>query len=253
MVEGLFTIINRTQLTDRIVDLWIDCPAIAKEAMPGQFVMLGAPGYFLRRPISICQIDRAGGFLRLVFEIKGGGTRALAGLDVNMSVKMLGPLGRGFSVPEGKRAILIGGGIGTPPMLSLAMDTPDVTAILGFRNADAVILKEEFDAVCGDVILCTDDGSGGEKGFVTDALQRLLGTSKPDLICACGPIPMLRCVAQIANSHHLPAQLSLEERMACGVGACRGCGVHMLDENGKRVIGRVCKDGPVFSSDRILL
>ena len=253
MVEGCFTIVNRTQLTNRIVDLWIDCPALAAEAQPGQFVMLGAPGFFLRRPISICQIDRTGGFLRLVFEIKGEGTRALAALDINMSVQLLGPLGRGFTLPEGGRTVLIGGGIGTPPMLSLAMALPDTTAILGFRTAAAVILKEEFDAACGEVLLCTDDGSAGERGFVTDLLRPLLETAKPDRVCACGPIPMLRGIAELTRAAGVPAELSLEERMACGVGACRGCGIAMLDDSGRRVIGRVCKDGPVFPSDRIFL
>ena len=149
--------------------------------------------------------------------------------------------------------VVIGGGIGVPPLLQTAAQYGEnATAIIGFRNAAAVILKEDFEKNGNRVILCTDDGTAGRHGFVTAALEELLEKETPDLICACGPMPMLRIVAGIAEKKGIECEISLEERMACGVGACLGCACKTRKEDGTEGYSHVCKNGPVFNSKEVV-
>ena len=157
----------------------------------------------------------------------------------------------GSSGREGA-ALQIGGGIGVPPMLEAAKHYDRPTAILGFRTASAAILEEDFAACGADVITCTDDGSKGLHGFVTDALQRYLEEHKPALICACGPKPMLQGIVDLAKQHGIPCEVSLEERMACGVGACLVCACKTV-KNGETFSAHVYKDGPVFKAEEVVL
>ena len=148
---------------------------------------------------------------------------------------------------------MIGGGIGVPPLLQTAAQYGEnATAIIGFRNAAAVILKEDFEKNGNHVILCTDDGTAGRHGFVTAALEELLEKETPDLICACGPMPMLRIVAGIAEKKGIECEISLEERMACGVGACLGCACKTRKSDGTEGYSHVCKNGPVFNSKEVV-
>lgn len=253
-VQGQYPLIAKKNLARNIYDYTIQAKEIADLAQAGQFVHLKVPGFFLRRPISICGIDKKAGTIRLVFEIRGEGTEALSRVNSGELLDVMGPLGKGFTLlPEGKKAILIGGGIGVPPMLGVAAHYKEhAKAIVGFRNAQAVILTEDFQRVGADTILCTDDGSMGIHGFVTTALEQELAKETPDLICACGPAPMLKGIIALAKQAGVPCEVSLEERMGCGVGACLVCACRTV-KNGEEYLAHVCKDGPVFNADDVLL
>ena len=365
-----------------IYDFTLYAPQLAKEARPGQFVHIRLPGHTLRRPISICSASAAEGTVRLVFAVRGEGTRALAAMGREETLDLLGPLGNSFmpecprskfgsvrpeaesacgdgtavvpefiqskcggsrpeagsacgdgaacdpelarnkfgsvrpeaesacgdgaavapeftrskfgsSLPEAGsacgdgavcdpelarskfgsvhpeagsacgdgaacapeksrsadgRVMLVGGGIGVPPMLFLAQALHgDCIAVLGFRSAESAILAEEFRALGCDTRIATEDGSLGEKGFVTDCFPQ----SGISAIAACGPVPMLRAVASYAKARAIPCAVSLEARMACGVGACLGCACSLLRVDGTAYYGHVCKDGPVFDAARV--
>ena len=248
-------ITDMTQLNAAAWSMVIECPEAAQKAVPGQFVhILPAGNFTLRRPISICGIDKAAGTLRIVFEVRGKGTDALAQLRAGDSVNMLAPLGHGFTLlPPDSRVILIGGGIGTPPMLPLAQYSgKNAVVICGFRNQDAVILQDDFAAAGAKTILCTDDGSAGRYGLVTLPLEEEIKAEKPALICACGPTPMLKATAALAKTYEIPCQVSLEERMGCGIGACLVCACRTMDEHGTEQYQHVCKNGPVFNAQEVI-
>ncbi|MCQ2417959.1 MAG: dihydroorotate dehydrogenase electron transfer subunit [Oscillospiraceae bacterium] len=231
------------------------CPEVAAKAQPGQFVnILPEGGFTLRRPISICEIDKQAGTLRIVFEVRGKGTAALAQLRAGDTVNMLAPLGHGFSLPDSsEHVILVGGGIGTPPMLPLAQYFgKNAVVISGFRNQNAAILQEDFKAAGAKTILCTDDGSAGQKGLVTVPLAEEIQAQKPALICACGPMPMLKATAALAMENGIPCQVSLEERMGCGIGACLVCACRTKDAEGAEQYQHVCKNGPVFNAEEVV-
>ncbi len=253
-VQGEYPLIAKKNLAKNIYDFTIRAHHLAALAEPGQFVHLRVPGFFLRRPISICEIDREAGTIRLVFEIRGEGTEALSRINPGELVDVMGPLGKGFTLlPEGKKAIMVGGGIGVPPMLGVASHYGEnAKAIVGFRNAAAVILTDDFKRVGTSCILCTDDGSAGMHGFVTEALKQELEREQPDLICACGPAPMLKGVIALADQYGVPCEVSLEERMGCGVGACLVCACRTV-KDGKEYLAHVCKDGPVFDAHDVIL
>lgn len=250
-----FPVRSMNKLTETVWSMVIECPEIAEKAVPGQFVHLLPEGDFtLRRPISICEIDRQEGALRLVFEVRGKGTAALAALKHGDSVNMLAPLGHGFTLlSKESRVILVGGGIGTPPMLPLAKHYGEnAVMISGFRGEPQVILQADFAETGAETILCTDDGSAGVKGLVTVPLAAEISTAKPDMICACGPMPMLRGVAALAKQHGIPCEVSLEERMGCGIGACLVCACQTVDQNGDTQFLHVCKNGPVFNAEEVV-
>lgn len=253
-LQQRFAIREKRETAPGVFDYTLDCPALAREAVPGQFVHILVPGHLLRRPISICAIDKARGTLRLVLEVRGEGTRVLSGFEPGQELDVLGPLGNGFALVPGARAVVVGGGIGVPPMLALAQHYGAAcTAILGFRSASAVILAEDFEAAGAQVRLCTDDGTRGQRGLVTAPLEELLAQNGADIVYACGPAPMLRGVAELCAKAGVRCQLSLEERMACGVGACLGCACRVRGENGEVVHKHVCKDGPVFEAGEVVL
>ncbi|MBP3309983.1 MAG: dihydroorotate dehydrogenase electron transfer subunit [Ruminococcus sp.] len=251
--QGKYIISRKTAIARDIYSFTIACPEVAEAAQPGQFVHIRANGFTLRRPISICGIDKAKGTLRIVFEIRGEGTAEIAKLNEGDLIDMLAPLGHGFTVnPEFKRVVLIGGGIGTPPMLPLAQSYGDkATAICGFRNASAVILQEDFRNSGAETILCTDDGSMGIHGFVTQPFTEIAGKENIDAVYACGPMPMLRGIAEICREKGIYCEISLEERMACGIGACLGCACK-TKRNDEEYFAHVCKDGPVFNAEEVL-
>ena len=219
---------------------------------PGQFVHVKCgEGLLLRRPISVCtcHTDEPNDLVTIVFEVRGEGTDWLARRPVGHSLDVLGLAGNGFTMkPEG-RYLLVGGGIGVPPMLGCAQYAPGrCTAILGFRSGDRVMLEEQFRSVCSQVQVATDDGSYGFHGYV-DALVRreLEGDRGYDAVLACGPRPMLRNVARAAEDFGVRCLVSMEERMGCGVGACLVCACDMADGSRKHV----CKDGPVFEAREV--
>lgn len=246
----LCRILQKQQLTSDIFDFTVSAGELAKAAKPGQFAHLYLPGKTLRRPISICEADPEKGTLRFVFQIRGDGTARLAELGMDDTMDVLAPLGSGFDLGDiTRKAVFIGGGIGVPPLLEAAKPFGEhATVITGFRSESSVILKRDFERSGNRVLIATDDGSAGHRGLVTDCLDGL----EYDAIFACGPIPMLKAVDKIAREKNVPCQVSLEERMACGIGACLGCAVKLRRENGAEYYGHVCKDGPVFDSRRII-
>ena len=247
-------VIRKDPLARGIYDYLIYAPQIAEAAVCGQFVNIKAEGFFLRRPISICGIDREKGTIRLVFEVRGDGTKVISSINEGDNMDIVGPLGgKGFELSDkSKRAVIIGGGIGTPPLLPIAEHYgSNAVVITGFRSADAVILQKDYIKSGADVILCTDDGTAGRKGFVTQALSEVLEKETPDMVYACGPMPMLRGVAKMCLDKGIRTQVSLEERMGCGLGGCLVC-VCRTQKNDEEVYSHVCKDGPVFEAEEVL-
>lgn len=237
-----------------VYSMWIKTEA-AKTAVAGQFISVYCKDKtkLLPRPISICQINKDDSTLRIVYRVVGGGTIEMSGYKAGDDVEIIGPLGNGFMQREGKKAILIGGGIGVPPMVQLAAELKDkaeVQIVAGYR--DELFLTEELESN-GALYIATEDGSTGTKGTVIDAIKEQ--AVEGDVIYACGPTPMLRAIKEYALEKGIECQLSLEERMACGIGACLACVCkskekdHHTNVNNKRI----CKDGPVFLAEEVEL
>lgn len=241
------------KLSEGIFELYINTK-IAETAVPGQFIMVyPADGsMILPRPISICEVVGRS-TLRLVYRVAGKGTGEFSTYGEGDTVKVLGPVGNGFPLDkaEGKKAVLIGGGIGVPPILELskALKEQSPIALLGYRDS-TMFLKEDFDKYVRTEI-ATEDGSVGTKGNVMDALAK--GDIPCDIIYACGPMPMLRAIRKYAQEKNIPAYISLEERMACGVGACLGCVCKTTKKDAHSHVNnaRVCTEGPVFEAGEV--
>lgn len=244
-------ITNTELVTDGVYSMWIQDEEIVQNAKPGQFVSLYCKegSQLLPRPISICEIDKANSTLRLVYRVVGKGTEEFSGLKAGDTIRVMGPLGNGFTL-EGKKAILIGGGIGIPPMLQLAKSLDaEVQVVLGYRDND-LFLKEEFEPYA-TVYVSTEDGSVGTKGNVIDAIKA--NGLEGDVIMACGPMPMLRGIKAYAQEKGIKTQISLEEKMACGIGACLACVCKSKEKDHHTNVDnkRICKDGPVFYAEEI--
>ena len=246
-------IVSQKEAAPQIFDLWMETE-LASDAHPGQFVAVypKSADTLLPRPISICEADREQNRLRLVYRIAGRGTREFSAWRENDEVSVLGVLGNGFPLEkaQGKKVFLMGGGIGIPPMLQLAKELQaDTQIILGSRNQD-LFLAEEL-RQNGTVYIATEDGSVGCRGNVMDAIRE--NGLKAEVIMACGPMPMLRAIKQYAEENGIEAYLSLEERMACGVGACLGCvcKTKEVDHHSHVHNARICTDGPVFEAKEV--
>ena len=238
---------------------------IAASSAAGQFVMVSvkSDSRLLRRPISICEADRQAHTLRLVYRIAGYGTKELSGAREGETYDILGPLGNGFPLEKAqdkKNIVLIAGGIGAPPLLSLVralkntgISRDNITAVLGYRGMkEGLFLNEEFSKEAS-VILSSDDGSIGVRGTVMDALKER--DIKADIIYSCGPLPMLKAVKDFAEEKGIPAYISLEEKMACGMGVCLGCMVktRSIDAHSHVNNARICTEGPVFEASEVEL
>lgn len=238
-----FRIVERLQLGEHYFMLKVQHPDTMQPIQPGQFVEVEVKDsreVMLRRPISIHDVDAKANTMSLLIQIVGNGTRKLAELKVGDKLNIIYPLGNGFSV-EGKRPLLVGGGAGTAPLLHLAKCYNEKgvrpVILLGGRTADLIPVKEPF-AKYGELLIATDDGSMGEKGMVT---QHSRFADDYDHIATCGPTPMMKAVARHAKEKGIACEVSLENMMACGIGACLCC-VQDTQEGHKCV----CKDGPVF-------
>ena len=250
--EETAKVISQTKLGEGIYDMWIETCNIAEHAVPGQFVSVYTKdaSKLLPRPISICEVN--GSKLRIVYRVAGGGTLEFSTYEAGDDIRILGPIGNGFPLKDGVKAILIGGGIGIPPMLELAKRLQaDKEIVLGYRSKDT-FLDDEL-KVYGNVTIATDDGSLGTHGTVIDAIKACNVTG--DVIYACGPTPMLRAIKAYAEENNIEAYVSLEEKMACGVGACLACVCKTteVDDHSKVNNARVCKDGPVFNAKEVEL
>lgn len=247
------TIVSQKQIAEQIYDLWLET-RLAKDVHPGQFVAVypNHESTLLPRPISICEVSEDKRRLRLVYRVAGKGTAEFASYGAGDSLEILGVLGNGFPIDKakGKRVFLMGGGIGIPPMLELAKRLDCRKQILlGYRDKD-LFLQEDL-ARYGDVYVATEDGSVGTKGNVMDIIKA--HGLAADVIMACGPMPMLRAIKKYAGENKIEAYISLEERMACGVGACLGCVCRTtkVDAHSHVHNARICTDGPVFEAEEV--
>lgn len=257
-IQCMAEITETEELAEGIFSMWLQAEEIAGQAVPGQFISLYCQDgdKLLPRPISLCEIDREQGTLRLVYRVVGAGTKEFSQRKTGDEIRVLGPLGNGFPLEagtQGKKAVLIGGGIGIPPLLQLSKElSGEVTVVVGYRNSDTFLLKDLQEAA-DHVVIATEDGSLGTKGNVMDAVRE--NGIRGDVIYSCGPMPMLRGVKAWGLEEEIPAWLSMEERMACGVGACLACVCKTteVDDHSKVHNKRICKDGPVFLSTEIEL
>lgn len=244
-------IVNIDELCDGVLKMTIASSDIAQNAKPGHFVNVKCGGLdaLLRRPISICDVNKQENTFDIVFQVKGRGTELLAH-KVESTVDLMGPLGNPFTLDSKyKNVCVVGGGIGTFPLLYLLKSIPSAnrTALLGFRTKSAIVLEQEFASATDNLKIATDDGSNGTKAFVTELLEESISQQKPDIIYTCGPAIMMRKVAEIAQRNGIPCQVSMEQRMGCGIGACLVCACKTKRGNDWE-FSHVCKDGPVFWS-----
>ena len=246
-------VISQKEIAPDIYDMWIET-SLAAQAKPGQFIAVypKAESTILPRPISICEADKEQGRLRIVYRIAGKGTKEFSGYRAGEEIRVMGTLGNGFPLDkaEGKKVFLMGGGIGVPPILQLAKELScEKQIIAGYRDSH-LFLKEDLEKY-GSFYAATEDGSAGTKGNVMDAIREQ--GLEADVIYACGPMPMLRAIKQYAQEKGIEAYISLEERMACGVGACLGCVCKTTkkDEHSHVNNARICTDGPVFEAKEV--
>lgn len=242
MKQSIFKILTNEALTSSVYLMTLEGDTSAITA-PGQFVNIRLAGKFLRRPISVC--DWEDGKLTLVYKVVGHGTAQMAAMTPGESLDILTGLGNGYDLTlTGEHPVLVGGGVGVPPMFGLAKHLramgKEVQVILGFNTREEIFYEQEFKGLGCAVTVTTADGSYGVKGFVTDAMKNLHYSH----FCACGPEPMLKALYAASTTS---GQMSFEERMGCGFGACMGCSCKTL--TGSK---RICKDGPVMKKEEIL-
>lgn len=263
MIQEKVLVLWNRKLSSSCYKIGLECSSKYIDSEPGQFIMLRLPDQpvpFLRRPFSIHRLikkdDRIEG-IELLYKVVGAGTEKLSGYSVGDYVDIVGPLGTGFSVSDSYRRIfIVGGGIGIAPLLFLALtlnekgvDLSGSSLFIGGRTKDDILCQNDFAGLKLRVEIITDDGSSGEKGLVTDLLERGIKKEKPDIICACGPFAMLESVARIAETYSVLCQISIETIMACGIGACLGCAVEKKNGSGKYL--HACIDGPVFDANML--
>ena len=246
-------VISQEQMAPEIYSLWIKTDKIAQYAKAGQFISIYCDdgSRLLPRPISICEIDKEDSALHLVYRIAGKGTAEFSEKQTGDHLSVMGPLGNGFPL-KGKKAFLIGGGIGIPPMLELAKQLNcEKQIVLGYRNCDMFLL-DEFKKQ-GEVYIATEDGSVGTKGNVLDAIRE--NALDAEVIYACGPTPMLRALKNYAAENNIECWISMEEKMDCGIGACLACVCKSKEVDGHTNVHnkRVCKEGPVFLAEEVEL
>ena len=247
------TVLSQRETAPGIFDMWMET-SLAREAGPGQFLGVYPKdrSTLLPRPISICQVSEDRTALRIVYRTAGAGTREFSRYKAGESIEILGNLGNGFPYEEaeGKKVLLMGGGIGVPPILELAgRMRAEKQIVVGYRDGQT-FLREDFEKQ-GRVYIATEDGSVGTRGNVMDAVRE--NHLEADLIYACGPMPMLRAIKEYAAEKKIKAYISLEEHMACGVGACLGCVVKTRDTDSHSHVhnARICTDGPVFEAQEV--
>ena len=245
-------IIKINQLNDTIFDFTIENEELAKKAQCGQFIHIDCGDNFtLRRPISICEIGEIS--LRFIFDVRGKGTSALSEKKIGDTMNVLGPLGNTFGLTN-KKALVLGGGIGIYPLLELSKQINPDTISFGFRNKDLITLENEFELLTKNLVIATDDGSCGFHGNALSAVLDRINKGDFEVVYACGPLPMIKAIKEITDKLDIECQISLEERMGCGIGACLCCPVKISDdtEMGFKHL-HVCKNGPIFNAKEVIL
>jgi dihydroorotate dehydrogenase electron transfer subunit len=222
---------------------------LAALAQPGQFLHIRCEGFQLRRPISIAGVQ--GDTLTIIFETKGKGTQWLSQRQAGDLLDVLGPLGHGFPSVSGK-LLLVGGGVGVPPMHFVAQRAEAADAVLAFRSQERALLQGEFALLCQKVLVMSDDGSIGTQGFAAQGVSAMLSQDNYAAVFACGPKIMLKTTFEAAQKAGVPCYVSLEERMGCGLGACLTCATPVWGADGEKTVKEVCKHGPVFRGEEVI-
>ena len=247
----LHDIISNKKITDSVesnmYSMLIDAPEIAEAAKPGQFVHVKCGDLTLRRPISIASAKN--GKVNICYDVRGEGTSWLSGLQSGDKIDIMGPVGKGFDVSDtSKKVLLVGGGIGIYPLYSVALEYKENAFVaLGFRTKELITFEREFKDCGSELYVSTDDGSYGKKGYVIESVREILDKNKIEIIMTCGPKIMMKGISEEAVKRNIRCQVSLEERMACGIGACLACVCKIKETNEKGFKNkRICADGPVF-------
>lgn len=254
-------ILNIEKLKNDIIKITVKAPKIVENAKPGQFIEIRVADMIeplLRRPISIYNLNKKEETLEFIFQVKGKGTKLLAQRKIGEKLDIVGPLGNGtFEIKNYENVAIIGGGIGIFPLYELAKElkqdtSSKVNIYLGFRSKELILLEDEFKNVSDKLVITTDDGTYGIKGFAINELIKDIESRKIDKIFACGPLPMLKAVQELAKQKNISCQISLEEKMACGLGVCLGCAVKTAQSSKEAPqYMHVCKNGPVFNSNDV--
>ncbi len=276
-------LVSNERISERYFRIAFECEEIAREARPGQFLMVRlvdpAWEYLLSRPLSLCKVE--GARIELLFNVIGKGTKLLSQVRKGDMLEILGPLGKGFTIERVAKPILVGGGMGIAPLPFLASEiaksgrAAEMAVFLGARTAAALCLQETFAALGATVKVATDDGSAGHEGPVTELLEEELNRAEQDraaevrpgrrgtvsssggrkarrIVYACGPTAMLKTIARLTREHGVGCQVSVEERMGCGVGACMSCACKTRAREGREHFKRVCVEGPVFDAEELV-
>jgi len=259
-------ILSRKEVAPNIYLMKLKAPEIVQDTLPGQFIYIkcSKDNYpLLRRPLSIHRIDKKKEEIYILFQVAGEGTKLLSQRVVGDDLDIMGPIGNGFNIyPESKKIIIVGGGIGVAPLLALCEESirqgKEVRVLIGALKKELVLGEESFKILGAKVDVATNDGSYKYKGLVTDLLEKIIKEGwLPDQIFACGPKLKLKKIVKISLNAHINCQISLEERMACGIGACLGCvcKIKTKDKKGDKVkyeYKRVCVDGPIFEGSEVV-
>lgn len=247
--------VNR-KLANSLYLLKIDSPEIVRSLKPGQFIHVKIPGMdarILRRPFSVYQVDREQGTMSVLYQTVGGGTQHLSSLDAPFGVDIIGPIGNCWEVPEqAERILLVAGGVGAAPLYIFAEGLiaagKQIDVVLGAQTKEALVARDAYEKLLGIEPYCaTDDGTYGHHGFCTGVVSELLQSKSYDLVACCGPEPMMKIVSELALEKQIPTLISLEKRMACGIGACLSCVVMTTDG-----YKRSCVDGPIFDAAKVV-
>lgn len=241
-------VLQNRELCQNVYEIVIECPEIARESKPGQFLHVKVNkgiDPLLRRPISISRIYRDTGSISLIYQVIGRGTKELAEFKQGEDIDVMGPLGNGFKIFPGSKCAVVGGGMGIAPLIELASSLIDCDAYLGFRCSTFKL--DEYKAICRELYIATEDGSMGSKGYVTDIIKDI---NRYDIIYTCGPKPMMKKVKELCASSSVKCFVSIEERMGCGIGACLVCACK-IKEGDTWHYKKVCADGPVFEAGEV--
>lgn len=246
------TILENKSIAKDFFVITVKSPKIAKAAMPGQFLnyrVTGSNDPLLRRPFGVYGADPKTGILKSLYCVKGKGTEILSRKKTGDKISITGPHGNGFGVLDSEKSLLmVGGGFGTAPLAFLAekAKNKNITVAIGGRSKELILCEDDFKKLGFRVLVSTDDGTYGRQGLVTDLVQDVLGKEQIDKVITVGPIPMMKAVAKIVEKHNIPCLVTMEERMACGIGVCKGCVAKVAGE-----YATVCKNGPVFDSKEV--